>query len=131
MTRILACLLAALLPALAWAADPAAADAKPPPIGELIHDLRDFLPETESKAGSAADPIPAFSVKDDGYWRKYRPYNKNGTGCLSRTEIIAIVADLEKTLRSGYPEVYAAIDSDGDDTITTAKFNAYLASTRK
>ncbi len=134
MSRLLACLLPLLLTQLSWAAEPAAPDApaapaptaKPPPVGELIHDLRDFLPESESKVGKADDPIQAFSVKEDGYWRKYRSFNKNGTGYLSRTEIIALVADLWKSLRINYPEVYSEIDTDGDDTITAAKFSIYL-----
>ena len=118
------CLLALQCVASAEAVD------KPKPVptlGTLIHDLRDFLPESESKIGNADDPIPAFSTKDDGYWKGYRSYNKNGTGYFSRTEIIALVADLEKSLRVNYPDTYAEIDTDGDETITLAKFNAYMS----
>jgi hypothetical protein len=123
MYRCLACLFLAVVTQIAWAAD-----TPPPPVGDIIHDLRDFLPVTESTSGKADDPIPAFSTRDGAYWTKYRRYNTNGTGNLSRTELIAIVADLEKSLRVNYPEVYAAIDTDGDDTITLAKFSAYLNS---
>jgi hypothetical protein len=134
MSRLIACLLTVAFAQPSWAAEPAAPaapdapapNAKPPPVGELIHDLRDFLPESESKVGNADDPIQAFSVKEDGYWRKYRSFNKNGTGYLSRTEIVALVADLVKSLRVNYPEVYSEIDTDGDDTVTAAKFSAYL-----
>ena len=77
---------------------------KPPPVGTLIHDLRDFLPESESKNGNPDDPIPGFSCKDDGYWKGYRSYNKNGKGYLSRNEIKVLVADLVKSLRVNYPD---------------------------
>jgi hypothetical protein len=134
LKRLIACLLVVsvigMVP-ITSAADPTAADMKPPAVGELIHDLRDFLPESESKQGKPDDPLPAFSTKDDGYWKKYRRYNKNGTGLLSRTEIIVLVADLAKSLRVNYPEVYADIDTDGDDTITEAKFSAYVSRKQK
>jgi hypothetical protein len=93
---------------------------------DIIHDLRDFLPETESNSGHADDPIPGFSIKPGSYWTKYKPYNTNGSGCLSRTELLAIVADLTKALHEHYPDEYAAIDTDGHETITNLKIQAYL-----
>jgi hypothetical protein len=123
MIRIVLCFLAAWSLASVSAT---AAEAKPvPSLGTVLHDLRDFLPEAEKTAGSADDPIPAFSVKPDGYWKGYKSFNVGGSGFLSRKEIKAVTVDLIKTLREHYPDQYAEIDSDGSDTITAAKLTAY------
>ena len=128
MPPILLALILLLAPGLhaADAADAAGAPAKPPPVDELVHDLRDFLPESERSRGSPDDQIPAFCVKPKATWSHYASYNRNGSGYLSRTELRAIVADLVNQLRDAYPDVYGAIDSDGHDTITNAKLQAYL-----
>jgi hypothetical protein len=123
--RFLVLVLVLVLPA--QAATAADAEEKPvPAAGVLIHDLRDFLPEIGSSEGKADDPIPGFSCKPDGTWSKYKAYNKNGSGYLSRVELAAIASDLTKSLRERYPEIFADLDTDGDEKITNAELQAYL-----
>jgi hypothetical protein len=113
--------LAALLWLSAVAIPADEAKDKPVPSADsIVHDLRDLMPEVEKKTGNPDEAIPAFSVTE-GFWAKYKPYDKHGAGCLSRSELALICADLSKTLEEHYPDVFAAIDTDGDEKITNAK----------
>jgi biopolymer transport protein ExbD len=85
------------------------------------------LPVTEDPEKTPdTDKQLQISVKDDGTWRNYRAYNKSGTGYLNRNELNVVVADLKASLRVHYPDIFAAVDTDGDEAITGAELRAYL-----
>jgi hypothetical protein len=116
---------ALLLPLLLATLAPAA-DKPVPPVGSIIHDLRDLMPELEKKTDQPDAGIPAYSVKT-GFWTGYASYDLDHDGLLSQKELAAVIADLKATLREHYPDTFAAMDTDGDDQITYAEFKAYQA----
>jgi hypothetical protein len=108
----------------------ALAAAEPPalkvmPAGTIVHDLRDLMPYADPAKGKPEENLHEFSVTD-GYFAGYRDQDSDHDGFLSRGDVIRIVAGLQKMLRETQPDIFAAIDTDGDDAISQAEMTAYL-----